>query len=180
LQDVAGYSGDSAITLARIAIPANTATITDAMLTDLRTVAQPKRTRDIYNTQPTGLSSITSSGFTAWTPQANRAIVIPPWASQVKVIATVASAAPTGAATRGNFRFVLGSLAGQANYFDLDASTRATLLTGDTLSIPAALRGTSQTLKLEAARVTGSGAVATDANSTVVFDVEFLEVASAD
>lgn len=181
LQSVPGHEGESGIALARIAIPANTATITDAMITDLRKVARPRRTRDLYNTQPTTTSTIASSSWTDWTPQANRSILVPSWATQVKVIAHVASVAPASSATLGVVRFALGSsLVGQQNTFDLDASTRATLLTSDTLAIPASYRGTSQVLKLQAARSSGAGNVKTDTASTVVFDVEFLEVASTD
>lgn len=181
LQDVPGYSGESGIALARIAIPANTATITDAMITDLRTIAAPKRTRDIYNTQPSTTSTISSTtAYADWTPQANRSIVVPAWASQAKIVAHVGGVAPASSATAGGYRVHLGSLVGQINLFDLDASTRQTLMTGDTFTIPAAMRGTSQIVKLQAARSSGTGNVKTDGYSTVIFDVEFLEVASAD
>jgi hypothetical protein len=168
-----------AIPLARIDIPASTATITQAMIVDVRKMARPRRQRDLYITQPTSSSTIASAAWTDWTAQANRSIVVPEWATQVKVIGHIASVAPTGAATRGIVRFAFGSSVGQQGYFDLDASTRATLLTSDTLAIPSSMRGTSQVLKLQAARSTGSGNIATDTYSTVLWDVEFLEVPSS-
>lgn len=180
LQDVAGYSGDSAVTLARIAIPANTATITQAMITDLRTVARPRRTRDIYLTQPTATSTVTSASYVDFTPQATRTIAVPSWASQVKIIGQIGGLAPAGAASIGQIRSNFGGLPGDGPVFDLDASTRAAFLTATTFAIPAAMRGTSQVLKLQAARQTGSGNIKTDIYSTVVWDVEFLEIASAD
>ena len=172
--------GQTAIPLAGIALPASTGTVTSGLITDLRKVARPQRTRDLYNTQPTASSTVASSSWTDWTPQANRSIVIPTWATQVKVIGIVSGMGVASSATKGIMRFWLGSLGGQYTAFDLDASTRATLVTSDTLAVPAALRGTTQTLKLQAARSTGTGNIATDTSSTVIWDVEFLQVPSAD
>lgn len=174
--------GQSAIPLAGITIPANTGTITQGMLTDLRTVARPRRSRDIYNTQPTNVSSVTSPSptYVNWTPQANRSIVVPPWATQAKIIATVSSVVPAATGTLGAFRVVIGSLVGQANSFDLSGGTRTTLVTGDTFAVPASMRGVAQTVKIEACRNSAAGALATDSWSTVILDVEFLELASTD
>lgn len=169
-----------AIPLARIDLPANTGTVLANHIIDVRKVARPLRTRDLYNTQPTATSTITSGSWTDWTPQANRTITVPSWATQAKIIAHVASVAPASSATLGVYRVMLGSLAGQQNTFDLDASTRATLLTGDTFTIPASMRGTNQIVKLQAARSSGAGNVKTDTASTVILDVEFLQVASVD
>lgn len=48
LQDVPGYQNDTAVTLARINLPASTGTVTSAMITDLRSVAQPQRFEVVY------------------------------------------------------------------------------------------------------------------------------------
>lgn len=48
LQDVPGHADETAITLARIDIPASTATITWELITDLRQVAQPKQKDEVY------------------------------------------------------------------------------------------------------------------------------------
>ncbi|MFD5599916.1 hypothetical protein ACFWHR_07640 [Leucobacter sp. NPDC058333] len=48
LQDVAGYENDTAITLARIDIPAATSAITSSMITDLREVARPRRSEVVF------------------------------------------------------------------------------------------------------------------------------------
>ena len=179
LQQVAGYANDSGIALARIAVPASTATITDAMITDLRKVAQPKRQRDLYNTQPSAVSSLTGTAAD-WTTQANRTIAVPAWASQVKVVGTLAGVVCRTAAAVGNTSFMLGTLGGAGAALDMDLNTRATLVTSDTLAIPVAVRGTSVVLKLRGNRSSGTGTIQTDTYSTVLWDVEFLEVASAD
>lgn len=48
LQDVASYRNDTAVTLARIDYPASTGTVTAGMITDLREVAQPRRSEVVY------------------------------------------------------------------------------------------------------------------------------------
>lgn len=48
VQDVAGYQNDSAETLARITLPASTGTVTTAMITDLREIAQPRRLERVF------------------------------------------------------------------------------------------------------------------------------------
>ena len=169
-----------AIPLARLDLPINTAAVTQGMIADLREVAVPKRSRDLYNTQPSAASSLTSSSFVAWTPQANRNIRIPEWATQVKVVGTVAGARAYQSALVGLVRFKLGTLIGQEVAVDMDAETRHTVITSDTFAIPADLRGTTLTLSLDAKRLSGTGTLFTDAYSTVLWDVEFLEVPSAD
>jgi len=169
-----------AIALARITMPVNTAAVTQAMITDLRKVAMPKRTRDLYNTQPTATSSVASTGFVDWIPQCQRNITIPAWATQIKVVGTIAGAKSTTVGTVGNVAWTLGTLGSQATAFDFDPNSRSVCMTADTVSIPANLRGTTQTLKLRGSRASGTGNLVSDALSTVLWDVEFLEVASAD
>ncbi|WP_053352698.1 hypothetical protein [Leucobacter musarum] len=48
LQSVAGYENDTAVTLARIDVPAATSAITSAMITDLREVARPRRSEVVF------------------------------------------------------------------------------------------------------------------------------------
>lgn len=171
-----------AIPLARLDIPASTGTIVQGHITDLRKVANPKRTRDLYNTQPTSASTIstTSGSFSAWTPQANRTIEIPSWATQVKIVGHLGGVICKTGDLIGFARPRLGTLIAQEVAFDLDVNTRSTMLAADTLDIPAAMRNTTQVLSLEARRSNGTGSLETDAYSTVLWDIEFLEVASSD
>lgn len=48
LRDLVGHTTDSGIALARIAVPPSTATITDAMITDLRVIAMPRRSESVF------------------------------------------------------------------------------------------------------------------------------------
>lgn len=169
-----------AIALARLAIPAATSAITTAMITDLRVLAQPRRTRDLYNTQPTVATVANSSTTIDFAPQANRNIEVPDWATQVKVIGHIVGVKCNTAAATGNVAGYFGSLAIANNATDMDAFTRQTWMIADTLAVPAAMRGTSQLLRLRANRSSGTGTFQTDQYTTILWDVEFLEVASAD
>ncbi|MGL5850181.1 MAG: hypothetical protein ACRCZD_05285 [Phycicoccus sp.] len=168
------------IVLARIELPASTATVQAVHIIDLRKVARPQRERDTYNTQPASTHSITATTYADWHASVNRSIVVPPWASQVKVNGNLAGIVCRNSSIVGGVRALLGSLVGQEVAFDMDVNTRQTLFVSDTFAIPAALRGTAQTLKLQAKRTGGTGTIQIDSFSTILWDVEFLEVASAD
>lgn len=168
-----------AIALARIAIPAATSAITTAMITDLRQVARPRRSRDLYNTQPTVSSSVGGT-LADFQTQANRSIIVPEWASQMKVIGHLSGIKVNTADVAGNLYINFGSGLATSQAFDLVGGSRVSLMVSDTYTIPAALRGTAQTLKLRAQRNAGTGVVVSDSYSVIVWDVEFLEVASAD
>lgn len=173
--------GYPAVVLARIDLPPSTGTVTSGHITDLRKVANPKRIRDLYNTQPTSPSNITSGAYAAWTPQANRNIVVPSWATQVKIIGHLAAVVCRNDSALAYVRGKFGAQYLQEVGIDMDVNTRGTALVTDTLVIPANVRGTTVTLSLEAhTGAGGPGLIQTDVFSTVLWDVEFLEVASSD
>lgn len=173
--------GYPAVLLARIDLPPSTGTVLASHITNLRKVAQPRRTRDLYNTQPTLTTSISSVTVADLAPQSNRNIAIPSWASQVKIVGHIAGVRAITANITGNLLGAFGSVAGIAGVaYDMDVTSRATLMVADTLTIPAALRGTTQTLRLQANRTSGTGILRTDQYTSVLWDVEFLEVASSD
>lgn len=168
------------IILARIDIPVSTATITQAMIVDQRKMTRPRRSRDLYNTQPTSTTSTASTTSIDFAPQANRNIVVPSWASQVKIVGHVAGMVCRTNAAVGNLSAYFGATALQGIVVDMDVNTRATQMVSDTIAIPASLRGTTQLLRLRANRASGTGTLQTDTSTTVLWDVEFLEVASSD
>ncbi len=98
IHDVSGYSGRSAITLARIDIPASTATITNSMITDLRTMANPRETTVEYTdfgTSTATLNSITGTLFPPYTPS----VPVPTWATYARITLTIAQLQATGNST---------------------------------------------------------------------------------
>ncbi|MGW0630268.1 hypothetical protein [Streptomyces sp. NPDC002758] len=129
-------AGMTAIPLARITIPANTATITNAMITDLRGIANPRRDRQIYTASPGGDQ-----------------ITVPVWAVRARIIFTVAAATVLTGSVFGHAAFKLGSVQSQSINFDTgpfvsgDRAQHVNMISADTLAIPASMRGTPQLLQ---------------------------------
>lgn len=179
LQAVSGYSGRSALVLARIDIPANTGTITAAMITDLRKLAQPREHREVFMGGVSAASTITasSSAITDW-PVYTVQVYVPTWATRVDLMTTVTSFQVSAVKTDGNVRAVIGTIVGGAQALDLDnpsGPTReaVTLLAGAT--VPVAMRGTLATIKVQTDMVRGT--LVGRKGTQVVHDVNFYEKA---
>lgn len=174
--------GRTGIPLARIDIPASTSTITNAMIKDVRVVANPRRDRQLYTQSPTsGSSQIggTTLVYSAFTTAAGWNIAVPDWATTARIRLDVGGLRLATATWFGNLRATFGaSLTMQPVIVDDNQSgvRRVTALTADTLTIPSAYRGTTQLLRAQAAGSTGNvGTVSVDASSTLIADVEFFE-----
>ncbi|MFJ7297548.1 hypothetical protein [Streptomyces collinus] len=182
-------SGYSAIPLARIDIPASTATITNAMITDLRKIANPRRERTLYQHFYSGALTQISGTSGTWQnfPSAvNWTIPIPAWAGKVKVVLTAAGIRLDDGFVFGGYTFQLGTKeAAQSVNIDDNQGTgvrRQTYITADTLSLTdtagAAMRGTNQTLRPRMRCTSGNaGKIGADGATTFIADVEFEEAA---
>lgn len=174
--------GRTGIPLARIDIPASTSTITNAMITDLRKVANPRRDFTQQTQSPTGLStdiSGTSGTFSNFSTAAGWSIAVPDWATTAILNLQVGQIRYNTAAFFGQIRATFGSsLTVQAvNLDDNQSGTRrGTVVFGDTLTIPSAYRGTTQTLRVQACGLTGNtGKVGVDASTTLIASIQFVE-----
>lgn len=174
--------GRTGIPLARIDIPASTSTITNAMIKDIRQVANPRRDRQLLTFSPAGTStSISNSNgtFAYFSTAPGWNIVIPAWATVVRVRVDIAQIKYSVAAFIGQLRATFGaSLTLQPVILDDNqtAIRRAVAVVADTLTIPDAYRGTTQLLRPQATGTTGNtGAVAVDGSSTLIADIEFFE-----
>ena len=175
--------GRTGIPLARIDIPASTSTITNAMITDLRKVANPRRERNLYTQSPGSISTQiggTSGTYSYFSTAAGWTIAVPDWATTVRIRLDIAGFRLTAGAILGNLRATFGaSLSMQPVIIDDNQGTGTRRLVGiaaDTLTIPSAYRGTSQLLRAQFAGVAGNaGTVSVDASSTLIADVEFFE-----
>lgn len=123
-----------ALPLARIDIPANTTTITDAMITDLRSLAQPRQSQEIFvsppNTWTAGSPRLIPSGssFSDWGPQEFKPEVkVPEWATRAIVVVTVNGVRlkDNTVNVAGNIRAQLGSVSGANVAFDYEADSGA-------------------------------------------------------
>ncbi|WP_344098582.1 hypothetical protein, partial [Nocardiopsis tropica] len=155
----------SAVPLARIDIPANTATITQDMVTDLRTMLNPRTERTMRTMYGQGLEdgrydlADFKTDFERW-PQHNwEGLLIPSWATQLSVRADWMNAlypapgapGPTTRDARGQVRVGFIGSGGNNLYttapaynFNPQGDTngfRASTGLADTLTVPAAMRG---------------------------------------
>jgi len=182
-------SGYSAIPLARIDIPASTATITNSMITDLRKVANPRRERTLYQYFYSGSLTQISGTSGTWQnfPSAvTWSIPVPSWAGKVKVVLTAAGIRLDDGYVFGGYTFQFGTkeAAQSVNIDDNQGSgvRRQTFITADTLSLTdtagAAMRGTTVTLRPKMRCNTGNvGKIGADTATTFIADVEFDEAA---
>lgn len=186
-------SGYSAIPLARIDIPASTATITNAMIVDLRQVANQRRERILYPFYPSNTYAISGTSETwkthpalpsASPPGNMRNIWIPPWARQALVIFSVSNLRLADGNVWGGFRFQLGTIeAAQWVGIDDNQGTAPRRVPNEMVEIidltttaGAAMRGTWQPFYSRMrTRSTNAGTITVDDTTTFKIDVEFLE-----
>lgn len=173
----------TAIPLARIDIPASTSIITNAMITDLRSIANARRDRQLLLQSPGSLSteiSGSSGTFSYFDTAAGWNIAIPVWAARVKIKIDVGQIRYSTGTIFGYLRATFGaSLTVQQVILDDNQGTgvrRATVVLGDNLLIPSAYRGTTQLLRLQVAGISGNtGKFSVDSSTTIIADVEFFE-----
>lgn len=174
--------GRTGIPLARIDIPANTATITSAMITDLRRVANPRRQRVVRTQSPLSMSAGIGASTTPsyFSTAAGWNIDIPDWATRAIVKIDVS---PIRYAL-GNFWGYLSATMGsslslQPVTLDDNQGTgvrRIPAIVADTLTLPANYRGTTQLLRVRASAEAASAArIYVDSGTTLVADVQFEE-----
>ena len=173
-------AGYSAIPLARIDIPANTGTITQAMIKDLRRIVNPRRDRQLFTVFPGSLSTLTAqdSLWHDW-PVASVIVPVPAWAVNCKIVTTIAGLRLSVADVYAAMQNVLGTIQGQDTAIDDDQGTgirRNTVVVADSFTVTSGMRGTNQTLHMQTymSRLE-SGDLGVDTGTSIIFDVEFTE-----
>jgi hypothetical protein len=175
-------SGMSAVPLARLDIPANTSVVTDSMITDVRQIANPRRERRLYTSFPGALSTLTYSDnkWHTWPTAAKWSVSVPSWATTVKLVTTFAGLRLTRADVFARMQNVLGgTVFGQDTAIDDDQGSgtrRNTVVLADSFSVPATMRGTTQSLYVQTyMSKSETGDLAVDAATSLVADIEFTE-----
>ncbi|MFE7547106.1 hypothetical protein [Streptomyces gardneri] len=174
--------GRTGIPLARIDIPASTATITNAMITDVRKMANPRReTRQATQTPTSASTAIggTASTYSYFSTAAGWSVAVPSWASVARIRYDIGGLRLSAGAVYGDISATFGaSLVIEAVQVDDNQSSirRYTHLMGDTLTIPAGYRGTTQLLRARARCFPGNtGTMLVDTASTLIANIEFEE-----
>lgn len=182
--------GYSAIPLAGLTIPASTGTITADLIKDLRFIARPRRKRLQFTTTPPGNQGLFSSIYVNWPSYANKTVAVPAWPAQAVITVQMGGVQSYAGATYGRLRARLGvsgaSVGTTVVYtreagFDVNTPAinnvdRAAYIWGDTLTIPAALRGTVQPFELEGRKDGGDAVIEANPLTSIIMDIEFIEV----
>ncbi|MFG3244199.1 hypothetical protein [Streptomyces sp. NPDC048157] len=174
--------GRTGIPLARIDIPASTSTITDAMIKDLRFLANPRRDRQMQTHSPTTDSALigASTTYSYFSTEPGMSFYVPDWATQIRARVDVSPIRYSVANYTGALQATLGSsLTLQPISLDDNQGTgvrKLPAIVADTLTIPAAYRGTTQLLRAQANGASGNtGRINVSTFTTFVYDVEFVE-----
>lgn len=175
--------GRTGIPLARIDIPASTSTITDAVITDLRKCANPRKSRILVTQSPTTISTGigSSTSYSYFSTAAGWNITIPDWATKAILKIDVSPIRYALGDFFGQISATFGaSLATQSILLDDNQGTgtrRIPAIIADTLTVPASYRATTQLLRVRAAAMaTGqAGRIYVDGGTTLAADVQFEE-----
>lgn len=180
-----GGNGNALIPLARIDIPASTATILQSYIHDLRYMANVLQQSVKLLVAVPGQHTMPTSQNTYITwpnpPMNAQTVRIPAWATKVTIDGTVAVVQTGPGNAMGDIRAGIGTLRTNAMRYDYDTPTgqadRQNLKFGGEFDIPVAYRGTTQSFVTEARSFTvPSGATApifAEVYSTVIADITF-------
>lgn len=179
-----------ALVLARIDVPANTTTIIDSYITDLRALARPRQEQQIFvgnpwtNGSPQYIPS--GSAYADWgAAQYSPSVKVPSWATRAIVVTSIngVGLGDSSVNISGGIRTQLGSVVGPAVTFDLPTgrvgAQRENFQTAGSFSV-AAVAGTTQALRVEGfenvpASPTNPRRLALQSGSQMIFDVRFFE-----
>lgn len=197
VQDVPGHEADSAVTLARVDLPASTGTVTGAMITNVSKVANPLtesvlRTYALVTADLVTLTATSAypAGGQTWPVAVEAAwgeIDIPEWATRAKIVMTWAGVLQPAGDAWGGVWVQVGPTANPDNVktqlvrWDspkASNASRTVVIAADDIPIPTALRGTSQKFYPRAnveAGSTNSARPSLDWGSAMVLQVEFYE-----
>lgn len=179
------------VELCRLIQPANTSTITEPMLTDLRQLAKPRNHRELLSSAGSPDSNLTtlSPAWQQW-PNYTPTIEIPEWANHFKAIGRVHAAGLANGTSFGGLRMELGTASprliyGQSTAYDINTPGQA----GNGVRIPTLSmimtgylspdwRGTSQRIRIVGNKgtiVNESGYLVADGTVQTEFDIYFME-----
>jgi hypothetical protein len=182
-----------AIALARLAVPAATAAITQAMITDLREKAVPRRRRDVRSINLVSSDALNFTGTSGelWPDPATWTVEVPYWASACNVVARWDGISKAGSATQTQARVWVRFGQGRSDAFNTSqgalqgsntAAERVSVGTAERRSIPATMRGQSINIMLQGYKDSAYGgpAFTADPFSSVTLDLEWLEAPTED
>jgi hypothetical protein len=190
----------SAIALARIDIPVSTSTITQAMITDLRsaddnvTVANGRAQRALRvqrGVNPVDFAGNITASYENF-PDLVWTVVVPSWATQVQVVGhwgqMMFQNSDGSGDAQGHMRVHLGvggtDIYTVASIYNFNINTgnaqRVSMFTADQIAVPAALRGQTCSLSMQVQGGGTAGRLKADDAANFYVDLEFLEIPVVD
>lgn len=169
---------DSAITLARVDLPANTSAVTGAMIKDLRQLVQPRKERELHTASPPNDQNWfgDKGSWVQWPGAARWRVDVPSWATTARVVLNLAGVQVINGSIWGGTAFRLGSIQGQSVWAE-SSTARINMISADTLWIPPEMRGTTQWLEgLVFLDSKNPGGLQADNATTAIADVEWSQV----
>lgn len=173
------------VELVKLVQPASTATITNAMLTDIRKLTRPRTQREQFmNTGGSGSNLTTvSPGFQNWPATFMPTVPIPEWATHVRAQMNLFGPTLVNGTTYGVLRLHLGTLVSSLMSFDFNTPgywyngvrvPAIGVVLGDV--IPEEMRGTNQVIKGQGNKQGAeAGYMRSDSLTQIEFDVWFTE-----
>ena len=166
--------------LATLTLPASTGTVTDAMITDNRVLADPRSKRVLLSySPPAGPDEVMPSAWGQW-PNYAPQVPVPSWASKAFMTATFQGVTYTGASgvTSGAVRCAMGATpsADPISWsFESATRTKVGLMSSGSWTVPLNLRGTSVPFTVQGWKAGGTGSVLADHWAYAVYDLWFEE-----
>lgn len=180
-----------AIALARIDLPANTQTITNAMIVDVRKVALPRQFRRLFtfNLEGSTVHALTNTGangqFWPQLPEPIWRVDVPDFATHAQIITTWGGVRVSRSAANGAIWTRLGPNASAPRTQDQmwaldfsalpDVAMRETWVAADDIPVPEGIRGTSQPIRMMGRQIVAGGPPRLDNASSISVDIQFTE-----
>ncbi|WP_143076627.1 hypothetical protein [Streptomyces sp. MUSC 14] len=171
----------TAIPLARITLPRNTAAVTAGMITDLRRIASRRTERTLRTVHPTDAETAPAKHgqWANWPKEAAWDLDIPAWATKATIVVTLSGLRAEAGNVYAELRTRLGERNAAPTVVDDDGTTtrRSSVTLADTLTLPPAYRGTRQHLAVQINQIDkyGDGDLTVARGTTVIADIEFTE-----
>ncbi|MBC9724948.1 hypothetical protein [Streptomyces sp. TRM68367] len=180
-QDATVLREMTAIPLARITLPRNTAAVTAGMITDLRRLANPRTERTLHTVHPTDTEKVPAQHgqWANWPKEAAWDLDIPVWATKATIVVTLSGLRAEAGSIYAELRTRLGEHNAPPTVVDDDGTTtrRAGVVLADTFTLPPAYRGTRQRLAVQINQIDkyGDGDLAVAKGTTVTAEFQFTE-----
>ncbi|MEU0722884.1 hypothetical protein [Streptomyces sp. NPDC006140] len=180
-EDTTALREMTAIPLARIILPRNTAAVTADMITDLRRIANPRTERTLLTVHPKDTEKVPAKHgqWANWPKEAAWDVDVPAWATKATIVVSLSGLRAEAGNIYAELRTRLGEHNAPPTVFDDDGTSirRAGVILADAFTLPSAYRGTRQHLAVQINQIDkyGDGDLTVAKGTTVTAEIVFTE-----